>query len=179
LSEASSVRWTTALLSGSVAAHWGLAWHQWPELPVRVPLHFDFAGTPDRYGERGYWSWFFLPTLATGFALLFGLLIPRLVDWLAERDPTLINLPDKQRFLALAPERRRRALRPLLALLQVLGCEVVALFAWIQYGTLQVALGAWSRLPASCVLVVIAVLLATGLSAIPLTRRAVARAAAS
>ena len=173
------MRWTSALLIGSVAANWGLAWHWWPKLPARVPLHFDFAGTPDRYGERGYWSWFFLPTLAVGSALLFGLLIPRLVDWLAERDPELINIPDKQRFLALAPEQRRRALRPVLALLQLLGCEVVALFAWIQYGTLQVARGAWSRLPASFVLVAIAVLLATALSAIPLVRRAVARAAAS
>lgn len=171
------MRWSAAVLVFTLIASWGLACYWWPDVPERVPLHFDFAGQPDRYGERGYWSWFLLPTLASGFGLLFGVLLPRWVGWLAERDPKLINIPDKQRFLSLDVAQRRRALRPLLALLQVLAAEIAVLFAWIQYGTLQVARGAWTHLPTAFVFVVIGVLVATTLASIPIARRSVQRAA--
>ncbi|TAJ11989.1 MAG: DUF1648 domain-containing protein [Planctomycetota bacterium] len=171
------MRWSTGVLIAAVAASFGLALYWWPDVPARVPLHFDLAGAPDRYGERGYWSWFLLPTLAALFALFLGWLVPRWIDWLAERAPDLINIPHKQRFLQLSPEQRRSALRPVIALLQVLSCEVVLLFAWMQYATLQVARGAWTHVPTAFVFVVIAVLLATALGSVPLARRAVARAA--
>lgn len=171
------MRWSGALLLFSLALCIGLACMWWPAVPARVPLHFDFAGDPDRYGERGFWSWFLLPTLAVGVALLFGVLLPRWIDWLAERDPALINVPDKQRFLALDVERRRQALRPMLALLRVLGAQIALLFTLVQYATLQVARGTWTRLPTALMLAAIAVLVVTALGSIPLARRAVERAA--
>jgi uncharacterized membrane protein len=170
------MRWSTALLVFSVALIWGLAWYWWPQVPQRVPLHFDLAGRPDRYGERGFGSWFLLPLLATLLALFLGVALPKWLRWLAVRAPGLLNLPRHDEFLRLSVPGRLRAIEPVHALLQLLASEVVLMFAWISYATLQVATGAWERLPSAFVIVVIATVLATALGSLPLLRRAVERA---
>jgi len=169
------MRWPTALLCFLLAGYWGLAGYAWPKLPERIPQHFDLAGHPDRWSERGLGSWFLLPLLATALGLLFGWLLPRWISHLAEHSPHWINVPDRERFLALDAPARRRALEPLLALLCVLACEITLLFAWIQYGSLRVATGDWARLPSWIVLVAIAALVATALAVLPIARRALDR----
>ena len=62
-----------AILEGLAVAGWmtGLAFvlAAWPELPDRLPMHFDLAGRPNRWGPRG--ELFVLPSLA--LVLLVGM----------------------------------------------------------------------------------------------------------
>ena len=71
-----------ALLGGSAAA--------WPHLPERIPAHFDLSGTPDRWVETSWLSWFALPLIAVELnALLYAAAV------LSTRDPRRINMPGK------------------------------------------------------------------------------------
>lgn len=87
-----------ALVLGSLAA--------WPELPASIPAHLGLGGEPTRWTERSLAAWFGLPALAVAMTLLiYG------VAWLLPGRPRFLNIPDKQRFLALPPERQAPVLR--------------------------------------------------------------------
>jgi uncharacterized membrane protein len=54
-----------------------LAWRSYPSLPEQVPLHFNFRGTPDRWGPRR--TIWLLPVVSLCvYALLSGLMLLRL-----------------------------------------------------------------------------------------------------
>ena len=59
-----------------------LAASGWSELPDRIPLHFDGAGTPDRWGGKVAIWW--LPSI--GLALVAGLTV-------LQRFPWVCNIP--------------------------------------------------------------------------------------
>lgn len=54
----------------------------WPQLPERIPMHFDFAGNVNRYGSRAVW--FLLPAVAL---VVYGALT------LLARVPHVFNFP--------------------------------------------------------------------------------------
>src|SRR5690606_18905334 len=86
------------LLGGSALAY--------PRLPERMPLHFGLDGTPDRWAETSLASWFMLPLVALALnLLLYG------AAALSTRNARLVNLPGKERLLALPFERQRAVLR--------------------------------------------------------------------
>ena len=141
------MRWSWALLLGALALLWLVAVTTYGDLPARVPLHFDLAGHPDRWGERSWASWLLLPgiaTLLTGLFLGVGLGLP----WLARHQPGLINLPRKAVFLGLSADARVRVVAVSSDLL--CGCAVLVdlLLTAILWGTARVARGAAATLPA-------------------------------
>ncbi|MGC6486354.1 MAG: DUF1648 domain-containing protein [Planctomycetota bacterium] len=169
----------TALLVLSVAALWTLAVTAWPDLPAQVPTHFDVGGRPDAWSAPGFWSWFLLPTLATGMVLLMGVGLPRWVVGMARRNSSLLNMPQKARFQALPEAARVRAVSSTAQGLQRVALLVVGLFGWILYGTREVAHGRWEVLPPTGLFGVVGLLIAQSLWLVVSASRAVSREVAA
>jgi uncharacterized membrane protein len=154
---------------------WALALWLWPHLPEQIPLHFDGAGTPDRFGARTAVNWFLLPGIATLMVGLFAFALPPWIVALARRNASYLSVPRKEDFARLDPAARARAVGPVNAMLQVIAAELALLFGVILYGTERVASGAWPGLPTAMVFGSLGVLLATALLWIPFLHRAVER----
>lgn len=142
----------------SVTGMWVTSVALHPRLPARIPLHFSFDGTPDRYGSPDFMGWFLLPTIGT-IAPLFLLGIVAMVGWLLRTSPGLVNLPRKAQLLELDPVARLGVLRMLWEMMACI-CIVITLgFTGMMMGTERVATGAWTTLPSWPVFVVVGVLL--------------------
>ncbi|MBN2497668.1 MAG: DUF1648 domain-containing protein [Deltaproteobacteria bacterium] len=88
----------------AIAALFAFGLATYDGLPARIPAHFDASGAPDRWVDKSLLSWLALPLVALGLsALIYG--AARIFDW-ARKHPRFLNLPDKERFLALPPERQ-------------------------------------------------------------------------
>lgn len=124
---------------------WWFALSAWPELPPRIPIHFDLRGEPDGFAGRG--AWFFLPALATVLVPLLGAVLPRVSVRLAQANSRMLNVPDRQRFHALPTAERVRAMGPVVVLLRLIAIEIAILFFVLLLGTQRVATGAWTALP--------------------------------
>lgn len=121
-----------ALLGGSAAA--------WSHLPERIPVHFDLSGTPDRWAETSWSSWFGLPLLAVGLnALLYGLAV------VSTRDPRRVNLPGKERLLALPAERQQPVMATVREWLVALATPLTLAFCLIQLAIYRTATGQGGR----------------------------------
>lgn len=122
-----------------LAAVWSMAALWWPTLPAQIPLHFDAAGVPDRWGPASVANWFMLPFIATWLAALLGgiaAFMPALVrTW-----PAIVNVPQKKRWMALPPEARVRTAAPVRWMLAMVGLFANGLFVWILAGTRYVAM---------------------------------------
>lgn len=122
------------------------AFHWYPLLPDPFPIHFNGAGEADGWARKSPVAWALMalmgPVLAAGLGYLAGR-IPRM----AAKDPGLINLPDKERFLRLDAPRRAEAMRPTAHYLHAVSVLVLALFLYIIEGTGRLASGTWSTLP--------------------------------
>jgi hypothetical protein len=99
-------------------------------LPGRIPTHFDAAGRPDGWGTPAM-LWM-LPGMATGIYLLMGLVA---------RYPSSFNFP-----MRIRPAARRRFEGLALSMLSWLKAEVICLFAWVQYKTIELARSGEGRL---------------------------------
>ena len=93
-----------ALIALAQGALWWRAAAWYPELPARIPMHFDAAGTPDGWSDKGP-MWFLLPIISLvllaflgGIALWLGALV--------RNAPALVNVPRKDLFLKLSPAGR-------------------------------------------------------------------------
>lgn len=121
-----------------------LAFWSWNRLPAKVPVHFGAGGLPDRWAEKGgeFALLFVVPWLLTGMMYGFSLLTP----WF-RRHPQWLNIPNKKKFLALPPERQA----PFFAMLDLFYAGMAAslnlLFLLMNIASVQIALGAWDRLP--------------------------------
>jgi uncharacterized membrane protein len=74
----------------------------YPNLPPRIPTHFNFAGNADRWGGKEGVVW--LAVMAWGMTLIFYLLghnMRRL-----NRKPQSLNIPHKEQFLKLSEEKQ-------------------------------------------------------------------------
>jgi len=154
---------------------WGVALWLWPSLPARVPVHFDGAGVPDRIVERTAVTWFLLPALGTALVLVFAVALPAWILRLAATDSPFLSVPRKADFARLEPAARRRAVAPMVVLLDLIAAESVLLFALILVGSAKVASGAWQVLPPSLMWTSLGLLLVTAGGAMPFGRRAVER----
>lgn len=94
------LRMLLALNVALLAATAAFAWLTYEALPKRVPIHFDLSGHPNRFADKGFEVivLYLLPFFLT--ALLHA------AAWMVSRRPQAINLPNKEKFLALPPERR-------------------------------------------------------------------------
>lgn len=114
----------------------GFATWAWGQLPDRVPSHLDVTGRPTGWGERSVWTWYLL----TAIGLATAGLIYALASWSARR-PDLLNLPGKERLLALPPERRDPVLGRIRQLVQGLAAPVLLVFVVVQAAIYRAALG--------------------------------------
>lgn len=92
-------------------------------LPTQIPVHFDVAGRPDRWGTPQM-LWMF-PVMS---ALTYGLMT------LVARYPSAFNFP-----MRIKPATRPRLEAIALNLMSWLKVEVVGLFFWIQFQAVQFA----------------------------------------
>ncbi|MFO1077814.1 MAG: DUF1648 domain-containing protein [Planctomycetota bacterium] len=162
------------LIAGQVA----LAIALWPELPERIPLHFDAAGWPDGFGAPDV-EWFVIPGLLALFGAGCGYGLPLLARHLARTNSGLLNVPDRERFRALPEEARVRAVAPLGPWLCAIACELQLLTAFLVDGTWRIATGRWQRLPPALLYGLLAVVLATAIGLAVANARAVRRECAA
>ncbi len=134
-SRTSALRIDTAAL----ALMWLLALVTYFRLPDRFPIHFDLAGRPDGWAERGaegFLTWLLLPIMASLTSLL--------MRWAARAtrtNPTLWNIPRKREFLALDAARREPIQLLLEASMAWLTLLVTLLLLLLQAATLVAAHG--------------------------------------
>jgi uncharacterized membrane protein len=119
---------------GLLALHACFVLVAWPNLPSRIPTHFDRAGTPDAWSGPSFVSWFLLLSVSLGLHLLMmAVTVPAMRKYW--------NIPEKERFLQLTPEQQA----PVVKLMQTFGgisalCLGTVMFA-LQVGTYLVAHG--------------------------------------
>jgi uncharacterized membrane protein len=119
------------------------AYLAWPRIPDRLPLHFDFAGRPDRWGTRS--ALLVFPAVALGLTVLFYVLsayLPRLA-----RHPRNLNIPHKDEFLKLSPEKQAPYWGLIQEFLIALCAGLNLMFYLILIKTVDIALGLAHRLP--------------------------------
>jgi uncharacterized membrane protein len=144
---------TLLFLTGLLLTSW------YPRLPERVPMHFNMAGQPDRWGGRGAIVMLFVVPLAmTAVFYLLIRYIPRL-----GANPRHLNVPNKEEFLRLPAEKREIYWALFKEFFAGLTVAINLLFYLIIRGTLRVATGAAglltfrAMLPALALIVVLMV----------------------
>lgn len=106
-----------------------------PNLPARIPVHFDLSGQADRWSE-GALAWLSMPMFATGMAIALLLL-----TFFLQKRPDMVNVPGKARVQKLPPRFRgpvSEAVREMMALVQV---EMIVIFCLVQRGIWAGAMG--------------------------------------
>jgi uncharacterized membrane protein len=98
----------------------------WPELPRRVPMHFDLAGKPDGWGSRG--TVLLLPGASVFLYLMLSAVRRIPASW--------YNFP-----VALTEENRARQYRLARDMILSLKAAVMGLFAHITVALVETALG--------------------------------------
>lgn len=136
----------------------------WPYLPERIPAHFGAGGEVNRWSDTTFLSWFSLPIIT----VLLILFVHGAVDFAARR-PKWLNVPDKDDFLRLPPERRHIVIQTLKESLEPTLLILTLTFCVIQYAIYRSALGADSK-PYMAVVLALA-MLTTPIAVITIPRR--------
>jgi uncharacterized membrane protein len=119
------------------------AFRSTPRLPARVPMHFDMAGQPDRWGSReGLVTLFVLPAILTAVLYLMVSIVPRLAA-----NPRSVNIPRKEEFLRLPAEKQEIFWALFKEFFAALAASLNLLFYVLLRGAVEVSLGAKGRLP--------------------------------
>jgi uncharacterized membrane protein len=102
-------------------------------LPQRFPMHFDAAGNANAWGSRA--TLLVVPAVAITIYLLFTVVtrFPSAFNY-----PVVVTLKNRARLQTLA-----------LNMIAWLKMELICLFTWIQWATIQVARHPRQQLPAS------------------------------
>ena len=95
----------------------------YPQLPDRIPTHFNIRGEPDDYGPKTIFLLF--PGIAFALFVLFSVI---------SRKPQNYNYPFK-----ITPENADRQYRLANALMTTIKTTVILLMGYLAYGTAQVA----------------------------------------
>lgn len=85
-----------------VVASFAFALFTRDQYPDRYPAHYNFAGEVTRYASSDSSEWLAMPFVALGlFVIMAG------VVWLIWKvPPSLMNVPEKDKFVALSDEQR-------------------------------------------------------------------------
>jgi len=137
------------LLALALALHatvWWRAIAWYPDLPDRIPIHFDLSGQPDGFASKASGAWFLLPGIALGMLVLLGA-----ASWglgaLVRSSPGLCNMPRKKLFLKLSPEGRMVAVAPTRTFLLATLAIFQGMFVWMVEGSARVAVSEGAVLP--------------------------------
>lgn len=117
------------------------------ELPDKIPVHFGLDGTPDGWAGKG--DLMNILALVLGVNALFYLIIIA-IPWL-RKHPALLNIPHKDRFLALPLEKQRVYWDLLKEFMAGIAVSVNILFLTAIWGTIRVGLGEAEKLPAGSI----------------------------
>jgi len=118
-------------------------YRSFPHLPERIPMHFDMAGRPDRWGGRGgFVILFVVPLVITA---VFYVLI-RFVPGLGA-SARRMNIPHREEFLKLPAEKRDVYWSLLKEFFAGLAVAINLLFYLIIRGTVRIAIGETGLLP--------------------------------
>ncbi len=138
---------------------WWRACAWYPELPARIPMHFNASGTPDGWANKGL-AWFLLPLLSLGMLALLG----GIAVWmgsLVRNAPALVNVPRKQTFLRLSAAGRMEVVAPTRVFLAWILVLVLSLFLYILEGSGRVAVKQEEALPSWPVFVFLGLVFST------------------
>jgi uncharacterized membrane protein len=124
------------------------------DLPLRIPMHFNSRGV-DRWAAKSVSTWFYIPLLGIGLCAL-----NYVIGGLLAGRPQLMNIPRKDRLLALPVERQQRVMRWFWLLVQTIGLVEVVLMSIAQYGVWRAAS---ARLSAGTVIVVPVMIIAVAM----------------
>ncbi|MBM4397712.1 MAG: hypothetical protein FJ087_18740 [Deltaproteobacteria bacterium] len=140
----------------ALAAHVALVVGWFRMLPERYPCHFDAAGVADAWTRGDDPRWFI--GLA-GAVVVDGMMLG--LSWLMWRIPLRwMNLPDKQRLLALPAEAVAPIRKALSDMLLSVGILVVILFTAVFRSAFRAATGASERFESGIVFAATALVLA-------------------
>ena len=133
--------YVNALLLLGISA---LGMYYWGRLPDEVPVHFGLDGSPDRWSSRGGEALliFIVPWGMTLFMYLISLAVGS-----ARKYPQKINIPNKEKFLKLSPAEQAPFFEALKDLFFSTAAALNITFMLIAFGMMQVAMGAYQKLP--------------------------------
>ena len=123
-----------------------ITYQGWQVLPARIPTHFNAAGLPDGWGPK--WTLYLL----AGAAVAMYLGISAVQRFFPHRLNSVVRI---------TVENRARQQRLALGLVRWLKAEVVALFAFLLWSTVQVGAGEAERLSPAAAWSLVAALLGT------------------
>jgi len=137
--------WATLVFVLHATVWWrAIAWY--PDLPNRIPIHFDLSGQPDEFASKTSGAWFLLPGIALGLLLFLGA-----IGWglgaLVRSSPGLCNMPRKELFVRLSPEGRMAVVAPTRAFLLATLAIFQGMFVWMVEGSARVAMSEGAVLP--------------------------------
>lgn len=121
----------------------GMVFYYWKEIPDKIPIHFSFNGTPDGWAGKG--NLMILFAVALGINALFYLIMIG-TSWLSKH-PSLLNIPNKERFLALPEEKQQVYWELTKEFMAGMASTINILWTTLMWGTIQVSLGKLDKLP--------------------------------
>jgi len=104
---------------------WGLLFLEWNVLPDKIPTHFGVLGNPDGWGSKS--TLIMLPCISTALSVLLSVV---------SHFPNLANYPWPITEANVVAQYRN--IRSMLAWLKL---ELVWIFVYLEWGTIQVAQG--------------------------------------
>jgi uncharacterized membrane protein len=116
---------------------------RYPALPGRIPVHFGLSGAPDRWGSKS--ELFVFIGVMWGMTLLFYALtlsLPRLA-----RSPRYLNIPNKEKFLKLHPDKQAVFWSLLQEFMTGMAVALNLVFYLIVQATLRVVEGKTAGIP--------------------------------
>ncbi|MEF8815463.1 MAG: DUF1648 domain-containing protein [Salinibacter sp.] len=113
-----------------------------PRLPARIPRHFGLGGTADAYWDATLLHWMLVPAIAlVVVGIVYG------AAWWTGHAPGSVNVPNQQKYDALAPAEKRVILRDVQVFLYGAATAMLVLFSVIQASTYHVATTGANALP--------------------------------
>ncbi|MCP4152670.1 MAG: DUF1648 domain-containing protein [bacterium] len=109
----------------------------------KIPVHFGIDGVPDRWSDKNIlWTFLLVPLLLNLFLYALILFLPRL-----GRYPALINMKNKEQFLALPPEKQLLFWALIQEFITILTCCLNVSFLGLLWGTIMVGMNEAEKIP--------------------------------
>jgi uncharacterized membrane protein len=121
----------------------GMVFIYWKDLPDKIPIHFNFSGTPDGWAGKENLIIIFAVVLGLN-ALLYFFMIS--TSWLSNH-PSIWNIPNKKRFLALPKEKQQLYWELTKEFMAGMASAINILWTTLMWGTIQVCLKKMNKLP--------------------------------
>lgn len=118
-----------------LAGLFGLSLYVYPDLPAQIPTHFGPGGEPDSWSEKSVMTWLMLPLFAAGTAILLYIVAAAMPT-----NPSLVNMPNKDRLLKLPKPLQQWVLEVVRNFLYMTAWLMLIMFALLQLGAYEAAL---------------------------------------